>query len=104
MCRSFSLRTRRTKSLARWDNKLRDYQPSFNSKRPRGNSNMHDLFAVVESEGVDLLDGNNNFDNFNDIRSDAASLLSRDKSYNSTFFRPENVDRTASVRISKENL
>lgn len=65
---------------------------------------MHDLFAVVESEGVDLLDSNNNFDNFNDIRSDAASLLSRDKSHNTTFLKPENVDRTASVRISKENL
>ena len=66
------------------------------------NSNLHDLFAVVESEGVDLMDSNA-YEPFNEIRSDGASLLSKERA-NTTFYKAEPSERTASIRMSKENL
>ena len=67
------------------------------------NSNLHDLFAVVESEGVDLMDSNA-YEPFNEIRSDGASLLSRERGQNTTFYKAEPSERTASIRMSKDNL
>lgn len=66
------------------------------------NSNLHDLFAVVESEGVDLMDPNA-YEPFNEIRSDGVSLLSKERA-NTFFYKAEPSERTASIRTSKENL
>jgi len=63
---------------------------------------MHALFAVVESEGVDLFDPNIPYENFNEMRSDAASLLSRNQSQ--TIYKQDPPDRAASIRMSKEHL
>lgn len=63
---------------------------------------MHDLFAVVESEGVDLFDPGAPYENFSEMRSDAVSLLSRNHS--TTFYKQDAGERAASIRVSKEAM
>ena len=46
----------------------------------------------------------NAYEPFNEIRSDGASLLSKERGQNTTFYKAEPSERTASIRMSKDNL
>jgi len=47
----------------------------------RNNSNLHDLFNVIESEGVDLLDSVA-YSQFENFKNDGNSMYSKEKGQN----------------------